>query len=253
MITDLQKANIWKRVSAGLFDGILLGILAVGIAVLISLITGYDAKTQALSGYYAQYERQYGVSFSVTEEEFFASSPEEQARYEEAYAALTADPEVLRAYQTVLNLTLVMISLGLLLAFAILEFFIPFYLGHGQTAGKKIFGIAVMRTSGVRMNTVSFFIRTFLGKYTVETMIPVLILILLYFNAIGLAGTLVLIGLLILQLVLFFVTPGHSLIHDRMADTVAVDMSSQLIFDTEEARLEYIKKEAAEKASRSVY
>ena len=34
MIQDLQKASMWKRISAWLFDGILFGILAVAAGVL---------------------------------------------------------------------------------------------------------------------------------------------------------------------------------------------------------------------------
>ena len=48
MATDLQKASIWKRTAAWLFDGILLGILAVACGVLVSWLLGYDAHSAAL-------------------------------------------------------------------------------------------------------------------------------------------------------------------------------------------------------------
>ena len=35
MITDIQKASLLKRIAAGIFDGILLCILAVGFAWLM--------------------------------------------------------------------------------------------------------------------------------------------------------------------------------------------------------------------------
>ena len=41
MIT-LQKANLGKRIIAAIFDGILVSILAVGVAALLSLAFGYN-------------------------------------------------------------------------------------------------------------------------------------------------------------------------------------------------------------------
>ena len=48
MISDLQKANMLKRISAYIFDFILLVTLAVGIAALLSGMLGYDDYTEAL-------------------------------------------------------------------------------------------------------------------------------------------------------------------------------------------------------------
>ena len=135
----------------------------------------------------------------------------------------------------------------------IVEFLVPLMLGDGRTLGKRIFGIGVMRTNGVRMSTVSLFIRTFIGKYTVETMIPVTILIMIYFNQIGLLGPAILFLILLVQAGVMIGTRTNSAIHDLLADTVTVDYPSQMIFESEEALLAAKKKAAAEKASRSVY
>ena len=35
MVVDLQKANIWKRIAAWMFDGILICVLAVGCGALL--------------------------------------------------------------------------------------------------------------------------------------------------------------------------------------------------------------------------
>ena len=42
MIFDLQKASAWKRISAGLFDEIILGIAVVGLAFVFSVLFKYD-------------------------------------------------------------------------------------------------------------------------------------------------------------------------------------------------------------------
>ena len=129
-----------------------------------------------------------------------------------------------------------------MVAFLLLEFLVPLLFGNGQTLGKKVFGIAVMREDGVKLSPVLLFARTILGKYTLETMIPVFILIMIYLNLMGMSGTLAIVGLLIAQLILIIVTKAHTPIHDKLAHTVAVDMASQMIFDTPEDLLAYKKR-----------
>ena len=84
---SLQRANAWKRISAFLFDAILFSILAVGIGTLLSLATGYESYSTRLEESFARYESEYGVSFSITQEDYEAFSPEEKERYDAAYAA----------------------------------------------------------------------------------------------------------------------------------------------------------------------
>ena len=139
------------------------------------------------------------------------------------------------------------------------EFIIPLIMKNGQTVGKKIFGLAVMRVNGVRIRTVSLFIRTFLGKYVIETMIPVLIALMIIFNAIGIMGGpgimgLIFVGLLLIgQVLLLCFTKTKSMIHDIISDCVVVDMASQLIFDDEQSMLQYKAQKSAEIAAKSPY
>ncbi len=87
----------------------------------------------------------------------------------------------------------------------------------------------------------ALFIRAVLGKYTIETMIPVLIIIMIYFGSIGIIGPVVLGLILLLQLILLAATSNNSLIHDLISDTVVIDMASQRIFDSESELIEYEK------------
>lgn len=253
MIYDIQKAGILKRISAWLLDFIVLLIVITGCTAVLSYVLQYDSCSDRLLAYYDKYETQYNTSFDLTQEEYNALSEEAAKNYDDAYAALIADEEAMYTYNMLINLTLIMISVGILLGYVIAEFLVPLLLKNGQTLGKKVFGIAVMRTNGVQMSTVSLFIRTFLGKYTIETMIPVLMVIMLLFNTIGIVGTAVIFGILVLQLILVIVTKTNSAIHDILADTVTVDLASQMIFRTEEELLEYKKKVAAENAARQSY
>lgn len=253
MIFDLQKASIWKRISAYLFDIVLLAVCVVGFALLLSALTGYDNHLTHLNERYAVHEAEYGITFDITAEEYAAMSADEVKAYDAALAALSADDDAVYTYNMLVNLSLVITTLSILLGYLALEFAVPLLFGNGQTLGKKIFGVALMRTDGVKINAIMLFVRTILGKYTIETMIPVLILLMIFWGSIGLTGTVVLLLILVLQLVLLIVTRNNSLIHDLLANTVAVDFASQMIFASEEEMLAYKKKVHAERAARAEY
>lgn len=253
MISELQKASIWKRISAAMFDVILLGIVVVGVAYLLSVLTGYDGFSQTVAESFKKYEQQYGVTFELTQEEYAALSEEGLARYNEAYDALCRDEAAMYAYNMLVNLTLMISSISVLIGYLLIEFTVPLFFGNGQTLGKKIFGIALMRTDEIRVTAPLLFIRTILGKYTLETMVPVLICVMIYFNMAGLTAVLVLGAILLMQIVLMAATKTNSAIHDLLAKTVVVDFASQRIFGSEQELLEYKKKLHAERAARQEY
>lgn len=253
MATDLQKASIWKRIAAWLFDSILLGILAVACGVLISFCLGYDAHSDTLESAYAQYEQQYGVTFEISLEEYEAMSQTQRENYDAAYGALVADEEAMYAYNMMLSQTLAILTVAILLATAVMEWLIPLKLGNGMTLGKKIFGLALIRNDGVQLNNMQLFTRTILGKYTVETMIPVLIILMIYWGTMGVMGTLILFVLTLGQLASMIFTRGNCAIHDLMAGTIVVDYASQTIFKTTEDLIAYQKHMAAQRAARAPY
>ena len=77
-----------------------------------------------------------------------------------------------------------------------------------------------------------FFIRTFVGKYLIETMIPVLLIIITIFNAIGLMngpgiiGFAIIFAILVANLALVFISPSSATIHDLVSDTIVVSDNS---------------------------
>lgn len=253
MITDIQKASLLKRIAAGIFDGILICIFAVGFAWMLTSLVGYnDYNTQLAEGY-AKYERQYGVQFDISQAQYSTLSQEAKNNYDEAYAAMIQDASVIKTYNILLNLTLLVTTFGILLAIVLLEFVVPLCLKNGQTIGKKIFSIGLVRTDGVMMNNMQLFVRSILGKFTIETMIPVYIIIMILFNSIGIVGVVVLGGILLVQLIMIIATGTNSLIHDMLAGTVAVDISSQMIFRTTDDLIAYKQKIHAEQVARSNY
>ena len=253
MVTDLQKASLWKRLSAGLFDLILIAMLAVGMAALLSLAFGYNTHSENLNDAYSRYEAEYGVEFQMTQEAFDALTQEQKDHYDAAYAALIADEEVIYLYNMVLNLTLLITTFSILITVLLLEFLVPLLLKNGQTLGKKIFGVALMRHDGVKVSSVQMFIRTVLGKFTIEIMIPVYILMMIFFNTIGIIAVAILGAIAVGELLSLALSKTGALIHDSIAGTVAVDMASQMIFDSPEERIEYIKRLHAEQAARQEY
>lgn len=250
---DLQKAGLWKRISAGIFDGMLTAVIAVGIAFLLSLAFNYDGHNERLNAAYNKYETQYGVTFAISTEEYTAMTEEERAGYDAAYEALIADEEAMQTYSLVVNLMLVMTSIGILLGIVVMEFIVPLCFGNGQTLGKKIFGLCLMRTDGVKLNTMQLFTRTVLGKFALETMIPVYILLLLFFGSADLFSLLLLAAIAIAQVIIIAVTRNNSLLHDLLAGTVVVDYGSQRIFTSTQELIEYQKRVAAERAARETY
>ena len=253
MITDLQKASFLKRMAAALLDLILLVVLITGIATLLAGTMGYADQVNAITESQKKYETQYGVQFRITQEQFDAMTQEQKDNYNAAFEALVKDETFLYAYNMQINLTLLITTFSILISVLVLEFIVPLLLKNGQTVGKKVFGIAVIRTDGVQAGKLQLFIRALLGKFTVETMIPVYIFIMIYFNTAGALSLGVLAALLIGQIACLVITKTNSALHDLLASTVTVDLSSQMIFRSKEDLMEYTKKIHAERANRSEY
>jgi len=253
MIYDLQRASMWKRVSAWLLDAILLCIVTTLMALLLSTALNYDDYSQRLDARYAHFEEEYGVSRDVTQAQVDAMSPEELAKLEAASQAIAEDEEALFAYNMMIQLVILITSLGILFAYLLLEFIVPMAFGNGQTIGKKVFAIGVMRQEGIKVNGVCMFISTVLGKYTIETMIPVMMALMLFFGSVGEVGWIITGAIVIVEIVLLAATKERCMIHDKLANTVTVDLPSQMIFNTREDLIAYKEKVAAEKAAHQVY
>lgn len=245
----LQKASMWKRISAFFLDAILLSVVVALFAYLMTIAFQFDRYNDILSQAYATYGEKYGVSFHMSLSEYESMTEDYAKQLDAAYQAMSQDEAAVGAYNMLIQLTLLITSLSILMGYVVMEYTVPLLFQNGQTLGKKLFGIAVMQTEGVRVNAKGMFIRVFLGKYTLETMVPVMILLMMYFGSLGLTGTIVLLLLVVLQLVLLCATHTHSLIHDLLAGTVVVDLASQMIFDSREALIAYKERQHAEKVA----
>ena len=240
---DFQKADMWKRLSAWLFDFIIIGIVMVGIMWGLSVAFKYDVQLEQYNAAYEEYKTEFGRDTSMSQEEYAALSPEDSLKYQQIRSKMWF------YHETSFNLSLLIPSLAIILAYFIMEFVIPLFIGNGQTLGKKIFGIGVMRADGVRITPFMLFVRSMLGKCTIETLVPVAIVVMIVFRVTGIVGLAVLAALLLSQIVLVVATKARTPIHDMFAQTVTVDMASQMIFDTPEELLVYKQKIHAEMVS----
>ena len=257
MTVTLQKANMWKRISAYMFDAIICIMVAIGFAAALASVFQYDMHTKQLENYYQSYETYYGIDFDITEEDFNKLSQEQKDVYETAKKAFSTDEKVLALYDTMFYVTLAVVGGAVLISHLILYFAIPLFFKDGKTLGKKIFGLAVVRTNCVKITTPVLFIRSIIGQCVMETFVPILMFTMIFFNLLGSVGVVTLFLLFILQIGVMIATKTNSSIHDLLTDTAVVDFASQVIFQTEEARIAYIeemqRQEAMEKEQYPFY
>lgn len=249
MIYDIQKASILKRISAWLLDSILICILAVGFMFVFSWITGLDKYSTQWQQTTEKWAKEYNVDFNITEEQYNKLTEAEKANWDAAYDKVEKELSENKSRSMTLSLLVVCLIIGLLLAFVILNFILPLVFKNGRTVGMKVFNLGVVFTNSVRINTFALFVRSILGQYTLETMVPVFIVLMIALGLpVGFVGLVVLVGLLILQLVLVIATKTNSVVHDVISNTVVVDMSLQMIFDNYDALISY-KEEVAQAAA----
>ncbi|MDE6586288.1 MAG: RDD family protein, partial [Clostridia bacterium] len=262
---ELKKIGIVKRLSAQLLDIILLAVLATGFMFVISLICNYSAEEQLSTQNYTAWEDfrktyvgdiadYYGFSYEEDGNSYIIKKDGEVSSFNElmyqldksngedretkeaydAYKGLPSVAEVNRQYQYVYSLLFMMTSLGILLSYIVLEFLIPIIFKNGQTVGKKVFGICLVRPDCVKITHLSLFARTLLGKYAIETMFPVLLVFMFLFGGLGILAIVLFVALELLNLILFFALKNRTPIHDLLASTVVVDMKLQMIYQSVE-------------------
>jgi uncharacterized RDD family membrane protein YckC len=228
-------------------------MLAFGFAAGFTVLCGYDEKANVVSDYYIQYETQYGVDFDISEEEYNALSDADKAVYNDAYKALYADEGFQQASQDVFELTMLMYGGAILCAYLLWFFVIPLLFGYGRTLGKKMFGLAVIRTNCVKASQPVLFIRTTVGLFAIETLFPLSMLVMIWYNLIDIVGLIAIGLLLILQVAMLIVTSTNSSIHDLLTDTVVIDFASQQIFDTQDDLLSHQQEQHAKAVEKAEY
>lgn len=239
MTISIQKANFWKRISAYIFDFILAAILAVGFGAILSATVNYDSHLDRYNEIQMHYIEKYGLDTEITDEEYSKLTDEQKQPYIDADKELRADPEAKKEMMLIMSLSLVVISIGVLLSTAVIYVVVPLLFKNGQTLGKKIFSLGVVRSSGVKLTNPILIIRSVLGVYAIETMFPIMLLMMMFFGVLGGVGTITIGLFFVLQTAVVAFTQNHTAIHDLLSDTVVVDITTQRIFESTEALIEY--------------
>ncbi len=257
MQCDIQKASIWKRMSAALLDIILVVILVTGMFGMLASLFQYDSYAARVKEVVVRYGEKYDLNYQMTQEEYDAMSEAEmtayQQRVKQADEELWSTPADIKVYTDVTVILLVIITMGILIAMLLLEFAVPLLLGNGQTVGKKVFNLCLVRQDGVKIAPLQLFVRTMLGRFAIETMIPVCIAIMLIMGFGNPALLLLAAALVLSELVIIIKTENNCLLHDLMAGTVVADHSSQMIFSSVQELERYREKLEAERQSRQPY
>lgn len=250
---NLDRANMWKRLSAWLLDAIILLILATGFAFLASWLTKYDSYWENYQAKFEEYETAYDTDFDYTKEQYDNLSEEDKKKYDDAYEAFSHDDVVLYNWNMMINLALIIVSSSVLLAVLITNFVVPLFIKNGQTVGKLCFNICLVKKNAVRVNNLMVFTRALLGKFAIELMLPIYVVILLFFGNGSMLWVIVFALIFTVNFVLLFFTRNHSPIHDLLAGTVVVDKSSQMIYQSEDELVKAKEENAKKEAIKSYY
>lgn len=250
MDVELQKADFWKRLAAWLLDFMLACILVIGIGTLLSWAFDYDGTLDKYESMYNGYIQQYDL------EDVDISNPaslteEQQVRYDQAAIAMNSDTELLRLRELIPNLMLLFVTVSLMVTVLLLEFAVPMLMKNGRTVGKRVFGLGVVRVDGVQISGFQMFVRTAVGKFAIELMVPIYAI--LYFGLASLAGMILVGGIFLAQVICLFATKTNSALHDQLAASVVVDLNSQRVFKNPTELIEYTKRIHAEKAKNADY
>jgi len=250
LVADLQKADVWKRVAAWLLDIMLFCLLVVGVGALLSLTLDYDGKLQRYESRYNGYIEQYALQDADLNA---PANEEEQQRIEQAGEAMYKDTELMGLRTLVTNLMLIIATFSVLVSVLVLEFAVPLILKNGQTVGKKVFSLGVVRVDSVQLGAFQLFVRAVLGKFTVEIMLPAYAVVLGLFGGMPLAAVIIIGGLGVGQIICIAATKYNCALHDQMSGTAVVDIASQRVFKSSAELLEYTKRIHAEEARRKEY
>ena len=239
MKPSVQKANLWKRISAWMFDAVMIIVVAMALAIPMNSIFKYDehyAKFASIqTTYIQQAEVKYGIVYDLPQEEYNLLDEAQKEDYnkkkEEAQKEinenLQKDEEAVKLTSKLIGIMIANVCLSSFIASLVWNFVIPLFLKDGRTLGKKIFGLAVVRTNCVKITAPILFVRSMIGLFAMETLAVAL---LCTFGTVGIVAAL---AVQVLQIWVLVKTPTQS-IHDLLSDTIVVDYSSQRIFETQE-------------------
>lgn len=250
---SIHIAPVSRRFGAGMFDLIILIIIATGLVLLCNCVFGYDSLFTQYEKDIERIEREYGISLDITGNEYAGLSEQQMRRYDEAYDALISETSITENYQKLIKTIVLSITIALFLAYTITDIVLPIVFREGRTLGKKLFGLCLISYNQVRVSNYQIVSRALLGKFAVETMVLAYSAVLLLFNKIGIAQLVLVTALFMAQVGFFLFGGNRRLLHDVLAQTVVADYATQKIYESYDSLLDAKKEQAALEAEHAEY
>ena len=255
MTLNIQKANFWKRLSAWLVDTVLVLVLSMSLSLPVLRILDFDYYSTRLTAIHTMHketvESQFSVDLDISKEDYEKLPEVQKTVYQDAQRALAEalgkDKEYITLRADRMSVVVTDACIVLFASILLAHFVLPLILKNGQTLGKKVFGLAVVRSNCVKVSPTALFLRSIVGLFAIETMAVS------FFLMIYPVGVVAAVLVQVLQIFVMVKTPNNCCIHDLLSDTIVVDFASQRIFETNEEFLEYVKAEKAREAAETAY
>ena len=224
MHQTLTYAPLKKRIPAALIDALLVLLVTALLVWGLGALANYSAKIDRISEITTQYELSHQVNFSITEEVYQSLPAEERARYDLAIDAMRRDPAMVDAYGDLTGSALWIVALSFFVALLGLEILLPLSFKKRGTLGKQLLGLSLAQADLTPVRTSTLLGRVLIGKYLIETMLPVLVLIMTAFEVIELPwiGILLLTLFALVQVLVIAGTRLHVPVHSLISGTVTV-------------------------------
>lgn len=216
----INPASVLNRIMSGLLDFILTVVLATGFFSLISRVLNYDDISNQLMGKYVEYGvyieddnggYQYnGHTYSIVVD---------TTTYNEVKERFNNDAVAVNLEYKSETCAFASISTGCLLSLIVIDFVLPLLFKNGRTIGGIMMKVGLISKKGIKISNVQLFARCIIGRYIIETIIPI-ILWALY----GVVGVFVFcIGLVFI----ITLSPNHQLPHNIVSNILTCDQNLQ--------------------------
>jgi len=223
----MNRHPFLKRAFAGAIDVLLIAILTVFIAMPMSKLTGFESARADVGAVSARIKEESGISADLTPQEYQNLTDEQIQKYEAGWIEYFNEEENIRTYNRMVVGSYLTVLGSILVAVLILELAIPLFLGDGQTLGKKMMGLVVIRMSGEQVDTLGIIARALLGKYLVEIAVPVFTVLAIYNGNSSGRSSFMIVGLFLAQAACMGLTRERRLIHDFLSGTRVVAAESE--------------------------
>ncbi len=216
-----------KRSFAAAIDLLLIAILTVFLAMPMSRITGFRSARDEVNEVSARIKEESGISADLTPQEYQSLTDEQIEKYEALWIEYLNHEQNVRTYNRMVIGSYLTILGSILVAVIVFELAIPLVLGDGQTLGKKLMGLAVIKMDGEAVDAIGIIARALLGKFLVEIALPVFSFLSIYNGMSGSMNTVLIIGLFLVQAACMGFTKERRLIHDFLSGTRVVALDSE--------------------------